>query len=144
MNEPTSAPFIASLTAGVVGGLYLAANELLFLREGFSFLFAGLGGFFFYGVMGLLFASILLYPLKPIFRKCPLFISCAAFLMAGIGVPLLIQHGLNQVHAHGVDPYSSEEIEGTIERMTIICSIGAVSSFGAWFTLKWERQAFGN
>ncbi len=144
MNENTSAPYIASLTAGVIGGLYLALNELIFFRDGFSFLFAGLLGIFLYGLLGLLFASILLFPLKPIFKKCSLSISCISFLVAGIIVPLLLQHGLNQIHAHGIDPYSPEEKWGTMSRMAIICSIGAASSFSAWFTLKRELQASGN
>lgn len=142
MNKSsTIAPYISALTAGVVGGLSLVLNDIIFFQSGFSFLllFSGLFGFLAYGSMGLLFASILLIPLKPIFRKYSLSISCVVFLNAGIVVPLLLQHGLNQFHAHGIDPYSREEKWNTITRMIAICSIGGVSSFSAWFTLKMER-----
>ncbi|WNZ57500.1 hypothetical protein QT397_09220 [Microbulbifer sp. MKSA007] len=144
MNEHTNATYIASLTAGVVGGFYLALNELIFFRDGFSFLFPGMLDIFLYGLLGLLCASILLFPLKPIFNKYPLSFSCISFLAAGIVVPLLLQHGLNQIHAHGIDPYSPDEKWGTISRMAIICSIGAASSFSAWFTLKRELRASSN
>ena len=144
MNKSTKASYIASLTAGVVGGIYFALNEILIFRGGFSLLFAGLFGFLSYGLLGLLFAEILLIPLKPLFRRFSLSISGIAFLTMGILVPLILQHGLNQFHVHGIDPYSLEERWDTISRMITTCSIGAASSYGAWFTLKRELKISGN
>jgi len=139
-----SAPYVSALTIGATGSVYLAINEALFINGAFSFLLAGLLGFILYGLIGLLFASILLIPLQPLFNKSSLPISLAIFLIVGILIPLIIQHGLNQINAHDIDPYSPEEKWGTIARMTIVCFIGAAGALSAWFTLKRELQANDN
>ena len=144
MKKFSNATFVSGATVGIVGGLFFAANELIFFNSGMSFLFAGAVGLFMYTLLGLLFSSILLIPLKPLFHKFSHLFSCVIFLITGFTIPLLLQYWLNQFHAHGIDPYSAEEISGTVVRMIVICSIGAMGAFSAWFTLLKENRANGS
>lgn len=144
MNKCSNATAISALTMGMAGSLFLAVNEIIFHRDGFAFLLSGLVGFFLYGIIGFLFAWLLSFPLKPIFKSSSHPLSFFIFLAIGIFVPLLILHGANQIHVHGVDPYSPEEFWATIWRMTAVCSIGAAGSVGAWYTLLREKKSYGN
>jgi len=144
MKEKSSATYISGLSTGIAGGLFLAINEIYFYKSGISFLLAGLIGFFLYGVIGLAFTSLLIILFKPIFKKCSLPVSCIIFVATGILVPLFILHWDNQIPAHGIDPYSPQEILGTLATMFIICFIGAIGAFSAWFTLRKESQSNGN
>ncbi|WP_308365345.1 MULTISPECIES: hypothetical protein [unclassified Microbulbifer] len=136
MTQIFKAALNSGISVGVLGGVFLGVNEILFHDSGLLSLLAfPVGGGLFF-ILGSILAFLLLLPLKPIFIYFKPFFSFITFVAVGAGIPFWIDHSINKIHAHGIDPYSEGNLLQTVIIVAIHCFLGAVGAVSAWITLR--------
>jgi len=133
MNEYSDATLNSGFAMGFFAGLIQIINGLMTSpQNSISIVLLGILLIGVYWVIGLLFSLILLFPLRPIFKKTSRTFSCLIFTLTGMIIPIVLLHKYNQISYHAHYVYSSV---GTIILMS---SIGVVGAFTAWYTLVME------
>jgi len=135
-DETINSGFVIGVLASgayIIDGLISSPQDII------SISVTGIFVLGYYWVIGLIFSMIFLIPLRPIFKNTSNAFSCIIFLYIGIIVPMALQHKLNLISTHGIDPYSPENISNSLSFIVIMCFIGVSGAFTAWYTLM-ENQ----
>jgi len=137
MSRIVKASVSAGTAAVVLFFIVVAARERESIEVASDLLVGVLVAAAFLWIVGTLFTAVLLVALRPIADHSHPWLSLAAFLIVGFGVPAWLMYQWLHVGQHGDPP--PIETEGLLDLSLNVASAGLVglgSALAAWFSIR--------